>query len=140
MEVAQACAELPTPTKSDPAGKNQTCLDAKPHLNSSNAKCDKEDVAGILALRRAGTSHQNYPEKPKFIDGEGSVNFDGPSCGSSPVEASPTSESPALVVVEDATPGVAAKSKRFDFGMGVTRCSCCASKIPRLNRGCKECR
>merc|ERR1712039_112771 len=85
------------------------------------------------ALRRAATTHQNHPEAAKIAISfvvEATEEVEGKAkLPSGPSNATDSTGSRAM----------AASEKRFDFGIGVSRCGVCDSRIPRLNRGCETC-
>lgn len=99
------------------------------------------ELAKILAVRRAATTHENFPNnqggvdrpdsrKVSFADDIGEPLEERASSGSAD---GPGREKPPAI-------GENMKVARFDFGIGLVRgCVCCSSKMPRLNRGCRTC-
>jgi len=94
----------------------------------------ESELMAILALRRAATTHENYPQETKSARAHAVQAI-------AEVEAKAELPSGAgNAAYNAASRAVAGSEQRFDFGIGVSRCSVCDSRISRLNRGCGTCK
>lgn len=74
----------------------------------------------------AATTHQKYPETHTSAGATGGC-------------ATETREQDNQDSEVAASENTWRQGPRFDFGVGLMRCSSCASRLPRLNRGCSQC-